>query len=639
VGVALPDIVWRALDENGKADPVGLSSSLATISSICSATPAGSVFLARFPVLPFYPDAVGAILGNGTEYWPTLDAIMQAFTSSGCFTLVPIIFYNPYALVDAFREPMGLFASAARNKTMVGGKLAGGVSNAWDASLAYLRALIPRYSTWTSIRAWELSNDWNLQFDMDAGSGCYACEPLRGTPAARSRWDNISTYDGVKVQQAWAGYIRALDGALSRPISSGHAMPRPAAFHLSQSYFSGSMDFSLDSFAQFTAVLAATHEGLDWVSVHLAPGGGMVRWTGEWALSDPSGGALQTLVALTVALDNSTQVSRGGLSQQRLFVGEFLGSPPQSPPNTSTLAFLDASGSAVRSGSPFIDELLYGLQATGLNSPSPPLTAITGLFRAAALGAVNWTTASNRSSAAGIYGWERYASKWPGQVDGVYAALSSLLLNGTQSSVVEALRTYNTLHSVPSYVIPGQCDVSLFLPAYNFHHTERMQLARQCFSSIQQLAMGEFAPPSQLDVATVMCKGACREYGNIWLRLQEAWGMANCHCSPPGWAQYGGPSAPLDAALADLTNQGFLCPHSPNVELCRRTGLCYQEAPFYNATCSATACGRFSKSSVEYAAKRKACNLPADGAGAGAALAGSALALAAGLALASSWPH
>ena len=228
VGVALPDIVWRALDENGKADPVGLSSSLATISSICSATPAGSVFLARFPVLPFYPDAVGAILSNGTEYWPTLDAIMQAFTSSGCFTLVPIIFYNPYALVDAFREPMGLFASAARNKTMVGGKLAGGVSNAWDASLAYLRALIPRYSTWTSIRAWELSNDWNLQFDMDAGSGCYACEPLRGTPAARSRWDNISTYDGVKVQQAWAGYIRALDGALSRPISSGHAMPRPA---------------------------------------------------------------------------------------------------------------------------------------------------------------------------------------------------------------------------------------------------------------------------------------------------------------------------------------------------------------------------------------------------------------------------
>jgi drug/metabolite transporter (DMT)-like permease len=41
--------------------------------------------------------------------------------------------------------------------------------------------------------------------------------------------------------------------------------------------------------------------------------------------------------------------------------------------------------------------------------------------------------------------------------------------------------------------------------------------------AIRALAMGEFAPPSRFDVATAMCKGACRAYAAVWFRLQAAW--------------------------------------------------------------------------------------------------------------------
>ena len=650
LGVNLPDIVWRSLDARGKAVPSGVASALDTISSACTPRPvpgsggALAFSLARFPILPMYPAGLGAVLANSTEYWPVLDALLQGLTAAGCSYLVPTLFYNPYALPDWAGEPMSLFVQAARNSTP-----GGGVSFAWDASLAFIDQLVARYANWTSIRAWELSHEWNLQYDMDASAGCYACNESLGTPAGgRTRaGHNVSTADGGAVQQRWAARIRARDTQLLRPISSGHALPRPAALHLSRSYARGGgaagLDWTPDSLQDFTAILNATHVGMDWVSVHLRPGASAVRWTGAQRVSEPGSAALPLLVGLTAAMDNITQVTRGGLSRQRLFIGDFGASTNASGSSGVNASMARSVEGGFSSGSAFVDDLLQGLVATALNAPTPPPGAVTGLIQAAAVADFGFTDAQPASATGlgGVYD----TAQWPGQEDGVYAALSaaklgngsgseSLWPNSPSDPMLYALLTYAALHTEPPFVIPGACDVSLFLPPFTYRHTDNMQLARQCFSSIQQLAMGEFVPPSQYAVLTVMCKGACRQYAAVWFRLQEAWRAAGCVCSPPAWSVYGAPAATADPALFALTNGGFLCPHSANAELCRRTGLCYEDYTFYNWTCSAGACGRFAGSSLEYAAARKKCSLPTDGAGAagvaGVALAAAVAAVAAG---------
>ena len=631
MGLNLPDVLWRSMDARGNAVPAGLASALATISRACS----GPLFLARFPILPMWPGALGAILANATQYWGVLDALLQGLTAAGCTFQVPIVFYNPYALADAYAETMALLVKGARNASQLGG-----VSRSYDASLAFIDALTARYSASPNIRAWELSHEWNLQYDMDASAGCFACNASLGTPPARTRDFSVSTADGGVVQQRWAARLRAGDAALRRPISSGHALPRPAAFHLNASFArsgagaAADLDWTPDSHAQFTAMLAATHTGMDWVSVHVRPGAGLSAraWAGlpsspanasgaSASASGASTGALQLVVGLTQSLDNITGVSRGGTSQQRLFIGEFGGVLGSNSSNASAAA----GGGGFASGVPFVDELLAALVATQLNAPSPPPGAVTGLFKGAAAADFEFSDAAPGAPGglAGVYA----ASDWPGQADGVYADLvaskranasgSESLWPGLPASAAQlaALAAYGALHTVPAFVVPGACDLALFLPPYNYLHTARQALAQRCFAAIQQLAMGEFSPPSRHDVATAMCKGACRQYAAVWFRLQEAWRAAGCACSPLNWTRYGGSSAPLDGALSELTNQGFLCPHSPNAELCRRTGLCYEDASFYNWTCSAGACGRFAASSAEYNAQRKACNLPADGAG------------------------
>jgi hypothetical protein len=64
------------------------------------------------------------------------------------------------------------------------------------------------------------------------------CAPSMGTPAVRTQADNVSTDGLMAVMSDLAEAIRASD-ALGRPVTSGHALPRPEAEHLRASYYSG----------------------------------------------------------------------------------------------------------------------------------------------------------------------------------------------------------------------------------------------------------------------------------------------------------------------------------------------------------------------------------------------------------------
>ena len=108
-------------------------------------------------------------------------------------------------------------------------------SSSYQASLSFAVALVQRYSSSPAVFAWEIGNEHNLLTDLDCSGQTWGCAPSQGTPAARSAADSSSSQDYLAFQSSIVAVIRQHD-ALLRPISSGHSLPRPSAFHLMRSF-------------------------------------------------------------------------------------------------------------------------------------------------------------------------------------------------------------------------------------------------------------------------------------------------------------------------------------------------------------------------------------------------------------------
>jgi hypothetical protein len=158
----------------------------------------------RFPLLPFYPDALGPVVRNSSQYFVALDTVFEALARAGCTQVVPVLFPNPFALLDVFNEDMVVLQLAVQNRSGWGR----GQSQGWDASLAFIDALTARYASQPIIKAWELTSAWNYAWDVDQTLGCTACSALNATPATRGRNFNVSTEVGVGILNQWAGRVR-----------------------------------------------------------------------------------------------------------------------------------------------------------------------------------------------------------------------------------------------------------------------------------------------------------------------------------------------------------------------------------------------------------------------------------------------
>ena len=75
----------------------------------------------------------------------------------------------------------------------------------------------------------------------------------------------------VSFQQAVTGWVRKAAQPQRVLVSSGHAVPRPAALHLARSYHAPHRDWTNDTEAELQAVLQLAHTGLDLVSLHVYP--------------------------------------------------------------------------------------------------------------------------------------------------------------------------------------------------------------------------------------------------------------------------------------------------------------------------------------------------------------------------------
>lgn len=227
VGVDIIDAVWSVFSGGDGVQHVQTAAQ-----SACEQRGLTSV---RFAAMPYYPVDFVGYLNTPESYWTTMDCAIHALIDGGCNKLIPSFFFNAFTVSDTVKEPLGMLSTGAR---------AGGASTAsWNTSNQYLVDFITRYGDSPAIAAWEIGNEWNLLCDIDQSTLCVACNPPGGTPSFRTRADNISTSDWMVISAGWASTIRAAD-PLHRPITSGHAVARPAAEHLRASYYAAERDWS-----------------------------------------------------------------------------------------------------------------------------------------------------------------------------------------------------------------------------------------------------------------------------------------------------------------------------------------------------------------------------------------------------------
>ena len=372
MSVNIIDAVWNVVGAGGG----GVNVTAAAAAAACGARGLTAV---RFAATPYWPDDLRAWRDDPVVYWAAVDGAMAALAAS-CNYLVPSLFFNVFAVPDLTGAPLGSLAFGAR----------GGASPAWAAMTAYAAQFVARYAQ-LPIGAWELFNELNLLFDLDASTMCTACAPARGTPAARTRADNVSTDDGVAVLAALAAVVRAADPS-ARPVSSGHSLPRPCAEHLRASYYAPERDWGNDTVPQFFGNLADVNAAVDLASVHVYPGADNARW-GETTADAPT---ILLWAQAAVANASAARVA-GGRAPLALYLGEF--------------GALPAPGASPAAPRPFVDATLALLRATGAASGNPPWPGVAGSTALATIWV--WEFGGQNST------W----ALWPGATDGVIESI------------------------------------------------------------------------------------------------------------------------------------------------------------------------------------------------------------------------
>jgi Bacterial Ig domain len=221
-------------------------------------------------------------------YWSRVDAMFDDLDAAG-FRIVPSFLWNPLqfpalahqTMADLITDPYSLSRALLQR---------------------YVRQFVSRYARRQTILFYELTNELNLEADLDIRGRCLkAASPGDCAAAGNFSSAQMTEFAGTMVRQ-----IRRLDP--TRKVGSGYALPRPNAMHLAaQPEFSGKgADWTPDTRAQFAAALEATGAPFELWSVHVYPGD--VRW------GNPPGSEALTLRQAALAARESGR---------RIYLGEF----------------------------------------------------------------------------------------------------------------------------------------------------------------------------------------------------------------------------------------------------------------------------------------------------------------------------
>ena len=279
-------LLWSYLGQSPLPPAAARAQAAAAMRDACSR---GFTVL-RFAGSAFWPLQMNqTYLAQPRAFWAAWDALVADARAAGC-RLLPSLHWLDWMWPDLYGEPAGVFFNLSAP------------SQSRAAALAYTTELVSRYSADATIAGFEVGNEWNLNADLDMAGATWGCDPAMGTPAVRTAADDRSTDAVVALGALVAATVRAADG-LRRPVSSGHALPRPAAQHLRRSPPS----WEPDSLADFFANMKEIHQYADLASVHIYAGADNARWN----KTDQGAGILQYARAAADAAGKC------------LFVGEF----------------------------------------------------------------------------------------------------------------------------------------------------------------------------------------------------------------------------------------------------------------------------------------------------------------------------
>lgn len=226
----------------------------------------------RFAAGGYWPVDWRLYQTNGDEHWRRMDLIVRA-AETNRIGLIPSLFWYWITVPDLVGEP----GSAWGNTN----------SRTHRFMRTYTREFVTRYATSPAIWMWEFGNEYNLEADLpNASEHRPPLHPTLGTPATRSDADAL-THEAVRTAlREFGREVRRHDP--HRPISTGNAFPRPAAWHLMHR-----QGWTRDSESQFEQMLLGdTPDPVNVISVRLYDRDDAQRLAPAMRTSKQSGKAL-----------------------------------------------------------------------------------------------------------------------------------------------------------------------------------------------------------------------------------------------------------------------------------------------------------------------------------------------------------
>lgn len=242
---------------NGSAEYRKVTQAMAR-KSLDDARDVGAAFVrvAITGTMPFQPGQRSDIelwQKRPNEYWKLIDEMMNDLSSRN-IRIVPVFVWG-----------LGQFPVVAGER--VDAMLRNQNSESWKLLEKYMRDFIARYKSHPSVLFYELGNEFNVSADLNLVKRCDegAKVILCGAKA------NFTSDDIISFTKRMADVIRALDP--SRKISTGYAVPRSSALHLKMrpEWTPRGPDWTLDSISELERYVAAMHQHVDIISVHLYP--------------------------------------------------------------------------------------------------------------------------------------------------------------------------------------------------------------------------------------------------------------------------------------------------------------------------------------------------------------------------------
>lgn len=205
----------------------------------------------RIMACGFWPVEMQLYLDDKDAYFAMLDDVVEAAGRAN-IGLIPSLFWYYACVPDLVGEPINKWGDPD--------------SKTHAFMRRYVADVVTRYKDSPVIWAWEFGNEYNLPMDLpDREIGHAWTHPHLGTPAERTKDDVFRSEHLAVALRAFAEEVRRHDP--DRMISTGHAIPRPAAHHLQTV---GTWD--RDTVEQFQQVLLDQNpDPFDAISMHVYP--------------------------------------------------------------------------------------------------------------------------------------------------------------------------------------------------------------------------------------------------------------------------------------------------------------------------------------------------------------------------------